>query len=137
MPDILIELNRLLENQHYLYHYAFDDEKEVWTFHDTVEVVFGKLNKCAAQDNFLDRFRGEGWFKYKEIEDIEGYGFSFLIHVIQYVDNTKTPESKKYLPKYVHSEEDLLDYFNEYRYLMIENTVLNHLDSIKKAYKQC
>ncbi len=136
MPDILFELKRLLENQHYLYHYAFDDDEEVWSFHDTVEVVFGKLNKCVSQNHFLNKFRGEGWLKYKEIEDIEGYGLSFLIHVIQYVDNSKTAESKKVLPDSVHSEKDILDYFNEYRYLMIENTVLNNLESIKEAYKK-
>lgn len=137
MPDILIELNRLFVHNHYEYEHTFDqdsDEKD-WSFHDTIDCTFDCLDEDEKFANeFLNQFAGRKWFKYKEIEDIEGYGFSFLIHVIQYVDNTKTPESKKHLPAFVHSEKDLLDYFNEYRYLMIQNTVLNQLDSIKKAY---
>jgi len=139
MPDILFELNRLFVHEHYELEQALDEEHEIdWTFHETVEVVFDRLDELDEKfaNEFLNQFTGRKWFKYKEIEDIEGYGFSFLIHVNQYVDNTKTPESKKYLPAFVHSEKDLLDYFNEYRYLMIENIVLNQLDSIREAYEK-
>jgi len=136
MPDIIFELKRLFVHKHYRLEQSLDVED--WTFSETVELVFDELDevdeKCAKV--FLNNFRGRKWFKYKKIEDIEGYGYLFLIHVIQYVDNSKTPESKKYLPRTIHSEEELLDYFNEYRYLMIEDMVLNQLDSIKEAFQK-
>jgi hypothetical protein len=136
MPDILFELNRMLENEHYAY-VSLNEDYEDWSFHDTINCTFDRLDEDKIFVNdFLKRFGGRNSFKYKEIEDIEGYGFSFLIHVIQYVDNTKNTETKKYLPSFVHSEKDLLEYFNEYRYLMIVNKVLHQLDSIREAYEK-
>lgn len=114
LPDILYELNK---------DKCLFSGKE-----DYFEMLHEK------KELFLDKFRGYNWFKYNSYEDLEGYSFSDLIHVINYVNNNINDENEEYLPEVIVNEENLCDYFNEYRYLMIRDMVLRNIDYVIEQY---
>ena len=116
--DVLPEILHALKRFHQQYYDDFDDglcsDREFFDMLRDKEDIY--------LDMFLDHFRGEHWFKYKEIEDVDGYDVSTLIHMIQHLKNTK-----KVIP-------NMIDCFNEYRYTMIETLLLHHLDTVIEAY---